>query len=158
MLFITFFAIAVAVSFASIGSAKAVGIASEAASGIISVDASKFGKLLVLQLLPGSQGIYGLLIAIMIFVKTGILSGQIVPELLNNLNLNLAFLASSVPIAIGGYFSAIAQGRVCAAGASIVAKQPEESSKAIVCASLIELYALFSFIVSLLMVLNVKIG
>ena len=157
MIFLTFLGVAIAVSFASIGSARAVGVASEAASGIISVDPGKFGKLLVLQLLPGSQGIYGLLISIMILVKTGILSGNVVAELNNSLFLNLMFLVSSLPIAIGGYFSAVAQGRACAAGASIIAKQPQDSSKAIVCASLIELYALFSFIVSLLMVMNIKI-
>ncbi len=157
MVFLTFLSIAIAVSFASIGSARAVGIASEAASGVISSDPNKFGKLLVLQLLPGSQGIYGLLISVMILVKTKILSGEIPAALLSGFDVNLSFLAASVPIAIGGYFSAIAQGRACAAGAGIIAKQPQDSSKAIVCASLIELYALFSFIVSLLMVMNIKI-
>lgn len=157
MVFLTFLSIAIAVSFASIGSARAVGIASEAASGVISSDPSKFGKLLVLQLLPGSQGIYGLLISVMILVKTKILSGEIPAALTSGLDVNLSFLAAAVPIAIGGYFSAIAQGRACAAGAGIIAKQPQDSSKAIVCASLIELYALFSFIVSLLMVMNIKI-
>lgn len=157
MIFLTFLGVAIAISFAAIGSARAVGIASEASSGVISMDPSKFGKLLVLQLLPGSQGIYGLLIAIMILVKTGILSGSISSALNESLFLNLMFLISSFPIAIGGYFSAIAQGRACAAGVSIIAKQPQDSSKAIVCASLIELYALFSFIVSLLMVMNIKI-
>ena len=93
----------------------------------------------------------------MVMVKTGILSGNIAPVLSENLFLNLQFLISSLPIAVGGYFSAVAQGRACAAGASIIAKQPQDSSKAIVCASLIELYALFSFIVSLLMVMNIKI-
>ena len=157
MVYLTFLSIAIAVSFASIGSAKAVGIASEAASGVISVDPNKFGKLLVLQLLPGSQGIYGLLIAIMILVKSGILAGAVAPNLVSDLNLNLSFLIASLPIALGGYFSAVAQGRACAAGAAIIAKQPQSSSKAIVCASLIELYALFSFIVSLLMVMNIKV-
>lgn len=156
MIFLTFLGVAIAVSFASIGSARAVGVASEAASGVVSIDPSKFGKLLVLQLLPGSQGIYGLLISIMILVKTGVLSGNIAPILNESVSLNLMFLISSIPIAIGGYFSAIAQGRACAAGASIVAKQPQDSSKAIVCASLIELYALFSFIISLLMVMNIR--
>lgn len=157
MFYLTFLGIAIAVSFASIGSAKAVGIASEAASGVISVDPSKFGKLLVLQLLPGSQGIYGLLIAIMILVKSGILAGALAQKLVSDLNLNLSFLVASLPIAIGGYFSAVAQGKACAAGAAIIAKQPQNSSKAIVCASLIELYALFSFIVSLLMVMNIQL-
>ncbi len=67
----------------------------------------------------------------------------------------LQYLAACLPIAFGGYFSARAQGRVCAVGVNLTAKRPEESSKAIVSASLIELYALLGFIVSFLMVINI---
>ena len=48
--------------FAGIGSAIGVGIAGEAAAGVVTEDPNKFSKVLVLQLLPGTQGIYGLLI------------------------------------------------------------------------------------------------
>lgn len=41
---------------AGIGSAKAVGMCGEAAAGVCSDDPSKFGKVLILQLLPGTQG------------------------------------------------------------------------------------------------------
>ncbi len=40
-----------------------VGIAGQAAAGVVTEDPNKFSKVLVLQLLPGTQGIYGLLIA-----------------------------------------------------------------------------------------------
>ena len=58
-------------------------------------------------------------------------------------------------MALGGLFSAIYQGKVCATGIQIVAKQPEDSSKAIVSASLVELYALLSFIISFLIIINI---
>ncbi len=143
---------AVAVILAGMGSSRGVGIASEAAGGVLADDPSKFGKLLVLQLLPGTQGLYGLIVGVMILLNIGILGGEPVTDIY----LGLQYLAAGLPIAIGGYFSAVSQGRVCAVGVNLTAKRPEESSKAIVSASLIELYALLGFIVSFLMVINIK--
>ncbi len=143
--------VAIAVGLAGAGSALGVGIASEAAAGVITTDPSKFGRLLVLQLLPGTQGLYGLIVGIMVLLNTGILGGN-VPDAPTG----LAYLAACVPMAIGGLLSAVAQGRVCASGVNIVAKKPEESGKAIVAASLVELYALLAFIVSFLVVINIS--
>ena len=67
--------IALAVTLAGCGSAIGVKIAGEAAAGVTSVDPSKFSKVLLLQLLPGTQGIYGLLIAFMTLSKIGLLGG-----------------------------------------------------------------------------------
>jgi V/A-type H+-transporting ATPase subunit K len=149
-LFYALAGVGIAVGLACSGSAVGVGIASEAAQGVITVDPGKFGRLLVLQLLPGTQGLYGLIVGIMVLLDTGILGGA-VPDAATG----LAYLAACIPIAIGGLVSAIAQGRVCAAGVNIIAKKPEESGKAIVAASLVELYALLSFIVSFLVVINI---
>ncbi len=142
---------AIAVVLAGMGSSRGVGTASEAAGGVLADDPSKFGKLLVLQLLPGTQGLYGLIVGVMILLNTGILGGSPVSDI----NTGLCYLMASLPIAFGGYFSAVSQGRVCAVGINLTAKRPEESSKAIVSASLIELYALLGFIVSFLMVINI---
>ncbi len=150
-----FFAIlgtAVAVVFSGMGSSKGVGIASEAAGGVLADDPSKFGKLLVLQLLPGTQGLYGLIVGVMVMLNIGILGGEAV----SNLSEGLEYFAACLPIAFAGFFSARAQGRVCAVGVNLTAKRPEESSKAIVSASLIELYALLGFIVSFLLVINIR--
>lgn len=143
--------VAVAVFLSGMGSAKGVGIASEAASGVVTEDPSKFGKLLVLQLLPGTQGLYGLIIGVMVMLNIGILGGEAVKSTAEG----LMYLASCLPIAIGGYFSAACQGKVAVAGCSLVAKKPAEASKAIVSASLVEMYALLAFIVSFLLVINV---
>lgn len=142
---------ALAVGMAGMGSSYGVGVASEAASAVLANDPSKFGKMLVLQLLPGTQGLYGLIIAVMVLLNVGILGGTPVGDTM----MGLEYLSACLPIALGGYFSARSQGRVCAAGCSLTAKRPEESSKAIVSASLIELYALLGFIVSFLMVINI---
>ena len=153
-LFYALLGAALAVGVAGVGSAKGAGIASEAAAGVVTEDPSKFGKLLVLQLLPGTQGLYGLIIGIMVLINTGVLSGAGNAEMATTTG--LFYLAACLPMAIGGLFSGISQGRVTATGANIVAKKPEESSKAIVSASLVELYALLAFITSFLMIINIK--
>lgn len=67
---------ALAALLAGIGSAIGVGIAGEAAAGVVTEDPGKFGKVLLLQLLPGTQGIYGLLIAFITLSNIGILGGS----------------------------------------------------------------------------------
>ena len=64
---------AIAVLFAGAGSALGVGIAGQAASGVVTEDPSKFAKVLIMQLLPGTQGLYGLLVGFITLSKIGIL-------------------------------------------------------------------------------------
>ena len=64
-----------AVFLAGAGSALGVGIAGQAASGVVSEDPSKFAKVLIMQLLPGTQGIYGLLVGFLTLSKIGIIGG-----------------------------------------------------------------------------------
>jgi len=151
-LFFAFLGAALAIGVAGAGSAKGVGLASEAAAGVVVDDPNKFGRLLILQLLPGTQGLYGFIISVMVMTNIGVLGGTPPKDMATG----LIYLAACMAIAIGGFLSAIAQGRVCAAGVNIIAKKPGESAKAIVSASLVELYALISFIVSLLLVMNVN--
>lgn len=140
---------ALAATLAGIGSAKGVGIVGEAASGMLIEDPSKFGKALLLQALPGTQGIYGLVTAFMILYKIGILGTPI--------DLTVAqgvyFLMASIPMAFVGYLSAIHQGRVAAAGIHLIAKRPGEVGKAITSAALVETYAIFALLISLLPIL-----
>lgn len=141
---------AAAVIFAGMGSAKGVGIVGEAASGLLSEDPSKFGKALILQALPGTQGIYGLITAFLIIFNMGILGGDPVDLTIGQ---GMYYLAAGLPIAVVGYFSAIAQGRVAASGINLLAKRPDEVGKAITSAALVETYAIFAVLVSLLLVL-----
>ncbi len=142
----------IAVALPSIGSSKGVGIASEAANGLTATNPERFGKLLVLQLLAGTQGLYGFIISIMVILNTGVLGGTPITKI----EVGLLYFAACLAMALGGLFSAIYQGRVCATGINIIAKQPEDSSKAIVSASLVELYALLSFIISFLIIININ--
>ena len=144
----------IATCVAATGSAMGVGRASEAASGVVADDPSLFGSLLVLQLLPGTQGLYGFIISIMVMTNCGVLGGTPPADTATGVMYFMACMAA----AIGCYTSAMYQSRVCVAGVNIIAKRPSEGGKAIVSASLVELYALISFIVSLLLVTNTNLA
>lgn len=141
---------ALAVILAGMGSARGVGLVGEAASGLLAENPSMFGKALILQALPGTQGIYGLITAFLIIFKMGILSGAPVALTVPQ---GMYYLVAGLPIAIVGYYSGIKQGRVAASGISLLAKRPKEVGKAITSAALVETYAIFAVLVSLLMVL-----
>ena len=66
---------ALATALAGIGSAWGVGIAGQAAAGVVSEDPDQFAKVLLLQLLPGTQGIYGLLVTFITLSRIGVLGG-----------------------------------------------------------------------------------
>lgn len=138
---------------AGIGSAIGVGIAGEAVAGVVTEDPSKFSKLLILQLLPGTQGLYGLLTAVLVLNQLGILSGN--PATLSLMQ-GVQYFAACMPIAIVGYFSAIAQAKTAIAGVGIVAKRPEESGKAISLPAMVETYAILALLVSVLTINGLK--
>ena len=149
----TFWAIigaALATALAGVGSAKGVGSAAQTAMGVLSEDSSKFGKMLVLTLLPGTQGLYGFIVSFLILSSCGIMGGT-APTVAQG----MLYFAASLPIAVGGMISAFAQGKAAVSGITLTAKDDANFSKAMVSITLVEIYALLAFIVSLLTVLNV---
>ena len=134
--------VALAVGLSGIGSAKGVGIVGEAATGLVTEEPEKFGKALVLQLLPGTQGLYGFVIGFLVFTKMA--SGM--PDQ------GLYLLGACLPIAFAGLWSGIAQGKVAAAGIQILAKNPEHNTKGIILSAMVETYALLGFVISFMLV------
>ena len=134
---------AVASIFSGIGSSKGVGIAGEAAAALIKEQPEKFVQALILQLLPGTQGIYGFIIAFFIMQKMS----ATMP-----LSSGLYLLMAALPIAFTGLLSGIAQGKVAAAGVQILAKKPEESTKGIIFAAMVETYAILGLLASFLII------
>ena len=120
------FGAALAAGLAGAGSAIGVGMAGQAAAGLVSEAPDRYGQALVLQLLPGTQG--------------------------------LIYLAGCLPIAIVGLISAIAQGKTAVAGIGLLAKRPEENGKAITMAIMVETYAVFALLISMLVILMTPIG
>ena len=145
---------ALAAGLAGSGSALGVGIAGQAAAGVVSGDPDRFGSCLLLQLLPGTQGIYGLLIAFVIASKAGLLGASGVAVQATQ---GLQLLMASLPIAIGGLVSGIAQGKVAASGICLVAKKPEEQGKAMLMPVMVETYAVLSLLISFLLVNGVQV-
>ena len=137
---------------AGIGSAIGVGIAGRAAAGVISEDPDKFSKVLILQLLPGTQGIYGLLIAFMALSGMGVLGGNI-RELTTAEG--LSYLAGCLPMALVGLFSAHMQGKTSVASIGVVAKKPDEFGKAMILPAMVETYAILALLVSILVIVNI---
>lgn len=140
------FGAAFAAVMACIGSAKGVGIAGEASSGVLAEDPSKFTSCVILQALPGSQGIYGFVTAFMIFFKLGMFTGG--SEI--TVSQGAYLFTAALPIAFAGFFSAIYQGKVAASGINLIARREGQLVKAITAAGLVETYAIFAFLISLL--------
>ena len=145
---------ALAAGFGGVGSAMGVGLVGQAAAGVVTEDPSKFSKILILQLLPGTQGLYGLLVAFILFNKIGLLGGEAAQL---STAQGLAFLGACLPAALVLFFSAIHQGKVGVAGCGIVAKRPEENGKAITMAALVETYAVLALLVSILAINGVPV-
>lgn len=152
-LFYALLGAALAVLFACTGSAIGVGRSGQAANALLSKDPSKFGTVLVLQLLPATQGLYGFVVAFMVMFKVGVIGT--LATLTNGQG--LAIMALCLPMAIGGLSSAIMQGNVVVSGINLVGKQDKMMGRAITMAVLVEIFAIFSFIISLLGVLLFKI-
>ena len=138
---------AVAVFLAGAGSALGVGIAGQAASGVMAEDPSKFAKVLILQLLPGTQGLYGLIIGFVTLSKIGLLGGGPVDV---SVQTGLLILAACLPIGIVGLISGKSQGKTAAAAIGIVAKKPDQFGKAMLFPAMVETYAILALLVSIL--------
>ena len=143
---------ALAALMAGVGSARAVGMTGEAAAGVVTEDPGKFGKVLILQLLPGTQGIYGLLIAFITLTRIGILGGEPV----TSWQTGLLYLVACLPMAIVGLWSAIAQGKTAIAGISLIAKKPDQMGKSMIFAAMVETYAILALLVSILAIFGIN--
>ena len=138
-------AAAIATLFGGIGSAKGVGMAGEATAALTVDQPEKFGKALILQLLPGTQGLYGFVIGFFIYQQ--ITGGDTI-----TFERGLYLLMAALPVAIVGYASAQRQARVAVAGVNILAKNEDEFVKGVVYSVMVELYAILGFVISLLLV------
>ena len=138
---------------AGIGSAKGTGIAGEAGAGLVSEDPSKFGKAMILQVIPGTQGLYGFVIWFLAYSKLAAVGAAGV-----DVAQGLQVLAACLPIGFGGLLSGIAQGKVAAASVNILAKKPDDWSKGMILCITVEFYAILSLLASFMMLSAVSLG
>ena len=143
-----------AVGLSCVGSAKGTGIAGEAGTGLLCEDPSKSGKVMVLQLLPGTQGLYGMVVWFFALIRMDFMGNAAAVAGSMTVQQGLAFFAACMPMAIGGLLSAIAQGRVAAGSINILAKKPDDWSKGLLLCGIVEFYAILSLLASMLMLLQ----
>ncbi len=149
---LAFLGAALAVGLCCIGSAKGTGLVGEAATGVISEAPENFSKCLILQVLPGTQGLYGMVAWFFVLFTMGIFGGNGVTQL--TITQGMTIFVSCLPIAFGGLLSAIAQGRVAASSINIVAKRPSEATKGIILCGIVEFYAILSLLATILLLMN----
>ncbi len=145
---------ALAALMAGIGSAVGVGMAGQAAAGVVTEDPQKFSKVLILQLLPGTQGIYGLLIAFITLSQIGLLGGNPVDL---SVEKGFAYLAACLPMAIVGLLSARSQAKASVAAIQMVAKRPEQMGKGMIFSAMVETYAILALLISILAIFGIGI-
>jgi V/A-type H+-transporting ATPase subunit K len=123
----------------------------KASAGVCSENPDLFGKVLILQALPGTQGIYGFIVAIMVMIKLGLLGGS--PAQLST-GEGWAYFGACMPIALIGLISAILQARTAVSAIHMTAKQPEASAKGMTMTAMVETYAILALLASILLVLG----
>ena len=135
---------AIAAALACVGSAKGTGITGEAGAGLVSEDPEKSGKVMIMQVIPGTQGLYGFVIFFLAYMKVTGMDAVSVAQ-------GMEIISACLPIGIGGLLSAIAQGKVASASINILAKKPDDWSKGMIMCIVVEFYAILCLLASFLM-------
>jgi len=146
---------AIAAALGGIGSSVGVGIAGQSGTGVISEKPELFGKILLLQALPGTQGIYGFLGALLILIQVGLIGGA-GAEI--SLSTGWQFFFAGIPVGVAGLFSGMYQGRVSASGLNAVAKDATNTGKAVIMSAMVETYAVLGLLVSVLLIFGIQVA
>ena len=134
--------IAICVILCGVGSAIGLYKTGSAAAGILGEDPKKFGKVLVLVLLPATQGIYGFIVAI-------IASGGLPTSM--EAAQGWAIFGQVMPMAISGLVSGFFQGKAAANCIYAVGKQESLGGKLIIYPAMIEFYAILGMLISIML-------
>lgn len=138
-----------AVMFGGIGSARGIRVAGAQGAGVLSEKPELFGKLLVLIALPGTQGFYGFICAIMIALRSGMIAGEVAISPI----VGVAIFVVAICMGIVLWKSASNQGEAAAAAINLTSKQPSESGRAILIPALVETYAVVALLASILLII-----
>lgn len=134
--------ISICVLLCGIGSAIGLYKTGSAAAGVLGEDPKKFGKVLVLVLLPATQGIYGFIIGII--ASSSLVDGMVAAQ-------GWALLGKVLPMALSGLVTGIFQGKSSANCIYAVGKQESLGGKLIIYPAMIEFYAILGLIISIML-------
>ncbi len=126
-----------------VGSSIGMGIAGAKATGVVAEKPDLFVKAMTMTALPGSQAIYGLLIAFMIYLR---IQGATEISTENGMQ----FLFAGMLMGFAGLFSGWYQGRVAAGGIGAIARNESLLVSAIILAALVETSAIFGLLMAFL--------
>lgn len=131
-----------------LGSILGVSMVGQAGAGLLTEKPELAGKVITLAVLPGSQGLYGMVISLLfLFTYAPLISEQASMTTLEGFILFAAFL----PVTFTCLTSAPYQAKVCSAGLHMLAKDGRLAGRVITLAALVETYALLGFLISFFM-------
>ena len=141
--FLAIVGVALCVLLCGIGSSIGLFKTGSAAAGVLGEDPKKFGKVLVLVLLPATQGIYGFII--------GIIASSRIADIAT-VEAGWEMFGKVLPMAISGLVTAIFQGLSAVNCIYAVGKQESLGGKLIIYPAMIEFYAILGLIISIMLV------
>lgn len=154
-LILAFAGAALATMFSCLGSILGVSMVGQSGAGLATEKPELAGKVITLAVLPGSQGLYGMVISLLfIFNYAPIISGEVEINTLQGLTLFIAFM----PVLFTCLTSAPFQAKVCSAGMHMLAKDGRLAGRVITMAALVETYALLGFLISFFMLNSFQAG
>ncbi|MCG8451782.1 MAG: V-type ATP synthase subunit K [Spirochaetales bacterium] len=124
------------------GSAIGLVIGGTSAVGAVKKKPESFGSSLVLSALPATQGLYG-------FVGFFLFSSYVSPEM--SVFQGALIFGAGIALGLAALFSAIQQGKVCAAGISALGSGHDVFGNTLILAAFPEFYAILALVVAILM-------
>ena len=150
-----FFGAALATGLSCIGSIMGVSMTGQSGAGLLTEKPELAGKVITLMVLPGSQGLYGMVISLLFIFNYGpVITGEVAISASQGMILFAAFL----PVALTCLTSSPYQAKVCSAGMHMLAKDDKLTGRVITMAALVETYALLGFLISFFMLNTFKEG
>ena len=141
---------ALAIGIAGIASAIGLALAGSSAVAVTAEKPDLFSKCLILQVLPMTQAVYGLLTAILLMMGAGLLGGEGV-----SVTPLMGMGAVWIGLAVGlTGISAINQGMVASSSISSTARNPDVASKGIIFTVMPETIAIFGLLVGILLMVG----
>lgn len=150
-----FLGIAIATALSCTGSVIGVSMTGQAGAGLLTEKPELVGKVITLMVLPGSQGLYGMVISLLVMFNYGAI---ITGEVAISASQGMILFAACLPVAITCLTSGPYQAKVCSAGMHMLAKDDSLTGRVITMAALVETYALLGFLVSFFMLNSFKAG
>ena len=143
-----FLGAAAATFLSCIGSIMGVSMTGQSGAGLLTEKPELAGKVITLTVLPGSQGLYGMVISLLfVFNYAPVISGEVAISA----SQGMVLFAAGLPVAFTCLTSSPYQAKVCAAGMHMLAKDDKQTGKVITLAALVETYALLGFLISFFM-------